>query len=51
MITVPVGINNMGLPFGMGIIQTASKEHLLVKYGSAIEALVGGRRLPPISEH
>jgi amidase len=46
MITVPVGVNNIGVPFGMGIIQTAWKEHLLVKYGSAIENLVGGRRLP-----
>jgi len=46
MITVPVGINNIGVPFGMGIIQTALKEHLLVRYGSAIEDLVGGRRLP-----
>jgi amidase len=46
MITVPVGINNIGVPFGIGIIQTAWKEHLLVRYGSAIEDLAGGRSLP-----
>jgi amidase len=46
MITVPVGIDNIGVPFGIGIIQTAFKEHLLVRYGSAIEDLVGRRMLP-----
>lgn len=46
MITIPVGVNRTGVPFGMGIIQTAMKEHLLIKYGSAIEYLVGGRMLP-----
>ncbi len=46
MITVPVGVNDAGVPFGIGIIQTAWKEHLLVKYGSAIESLVGGRKQP-----
>jgi amidase len=46
MITVPVGINNIGVPFGIGIIQTAFKEHLLVRYGSAIEDLVGRRMRP-----
>ncbi|TAQ84958.1 hypothetical protein B7494_g6715 [Chlorociboria aeruginascens] len=46
MITVPVGTNSEGVPFGMGIIQTSWKEHLLVKYGSAIEDIVGSRSLP-----
>ncbi|KAH8602431.1 amidase signature domain-containing protein [Bisporella sp. PMI_857] len=46
MITIPVGFNSNGLPFGIGIIQTAWKEELLVKYGSAIEDLIRGRRLP-----
>jgi len=46
MITVPVSINNIGVPFGIGIIQTAFKEHLLVRYGSAIEDLVGRRMRP-----
>ena len=46
MITVPVGINSIGVPFGIGIIQTAFKEHLLVRYGSAIEDLVGRRMRP-----
>ena len=33
------------IPFGLGIIQTAWKEHLLIKFGSAIEDLVRGRRV------
>jgi amidase len=46
MITIPVGVNEIGVPFGLGIIQTAWKENLLVKYGSAIEDLVGPRKRP-----
>jgi amidase len=46
MISVPVGVDGDGVPFGIGIIQTAWKEHLLVKYGSAIEDLARGRTLP-----
>lgn len=46
MITIPVGVNDAGVPFGLGIIQTGWKEHLLVKYGSAVEDLVGSRKRP-----
>jgi amidase len=46
MITVPVGVNDDGIPFGVGIIQTAWKDHLLVKYGSAIEDLIKARHKP-----
>ncbi|KAI1116097.1 amidase signature domain-containing protein [Nemania sp. NC0429] len=46
MITIPVGVNDNGVPFGMGIIQTAWKESKLVRYGSAIEDLVRPRRRP-----
>ena len=46
MITIPVGIGGNGLPFGIGIIQTAFKEDLLIKYGSAIEELTGPRPKP-----
>ncbi|KAG9230498.1 amidase [Amylocarpus encephaloides] len=46
MITVPVDIDKHGVPFGIAIIQTACKEDLLIKYGSAIEDLVRGRTLP-----
>jgi amidase len=46
MITIPVGVNDIGVPFGLGIIQMAWKENLLVKYGSAIEDLVGPRKRP-----
>ena len=46
MITVPVGVNAIGVPFGIGIIQTAWKEHLLIRYRSAIEDLVSPRQQP-----
>ncbi|TGJ87847.1 hypothetical protein E0Z10_g940 [Xylaria hypoxylon] len=46
MITIPVGVNDNGVPFGMGIIQTAWKENKLVRYGSAIEDLVHHRQRP-----
>jgi amidase len=46
MISIPVGIDGEGIPFGVGIIQSAWNEHLLVKYGSAIEDLARGRTLP-----
>lgn len=46
MITIPVGVNDIGVPFGMGIIQTAWKENLLVRYGSAIEDLIRHRHRP-----
>jgi amidase len=46
MITIPIGVNAVGLPFGLGIINSALRENLLVKYGSAIEDLVRGRKRP-----
>ncbi|KAI9708774.1 MAG: hypothetical protein M1820_003729 [Bogoriella megaspora] len=46
MITIPVGVNDSGVPFGMGIVQTAWKETLLIRYGSAIEDLVLHRHRP-----
>lgn len=46
MISVPVGVDGEGVSFGIGIIQTAWKEYLLVKYDSAIEDLARGRMLP-----
>lgn len=46
MITIPVGVNDIGVPFGIGIIQTAWKEHLLIRYGSAIEDLIRPRHRP-----
>lgn len=35
-----------GVPFGIALMQTAGREDLLVKYGSAIEDLVGMRPRP-----
>ncbi|KAI1748194.1 amidase [Xylaria castorea] len=46
MITIPVDVADDGVPFGLAIIQTAFKEDKLVKYGAAIEAVVGGRPRP-----
>lgn len=46
MISIPVDVDGEGVPFGIGIMQTAGREDLLLKYGSAIEDLVGGRKKP-----
>ncbi|KEZ45550.1 hypothetical protein SAPIO_CDS1884 [Scedosporium apiospermum] len=43
-ITIPVAVNkDDDVPFGLVIIQTAGREDLLIKYGSAIEHLIRGR--------
>ncbi|KAI8628277.1 hypothetical protein F5Y19DRAFT_147309 [Xylariaceae sp. FL1651] len=46
MITIPVGVGHDGIPFGLAIIQKAFQDDKLVKYGAAIEAVVGGRPRP-----
>ena len=46
IITIPVGENSEGVPFGIGIIQTAFQEEMLVRYGSAVEDLAGPRTRP-----
>ncbi|KAI1358530.1 amidase signature domain-containing protein [Xylaria arbuscula] len=46
MITIPVGVGDDGVPFGMGIIQKAWQEAKLIKFGSAIEDLVRHRPQP-----
>ncbi|TQB74949.1 hypothetical protein MPDQ_003982 [Monascus purpureus] len=46
MITVPVGVDDQGIAFGIGIIQTSRREDMLIKYGSAIESLIQGRTRP-----
>ncbi|KAI9693812.1 MAG: hypothetical protein M1822_003083 [Bathelium mastoideum] len=46
MITIPIGVNEKGVPFGMGIMQTAWKENLLIRCASAIEDLTGRRHRP-----
>lgn len=40
MITIPVGVNDTDVPFGIGIMQMAWNENLWVKSGSATEDLV-----------
>lgn len=37
MLTLPAGINSNAMPYGLGIMNTAWSEPLLVKWGSAIE--------------
>ncbi|KAI0100849.1 amidase [Nemania sp. FL0031] len=46
MITIPVNVGDDGVPFGLAIIQTANREDKLIKYGAAIEKIVGGRPRP-----
>ncbi|KAI1127177.1 amidase [Nemania abortiva] len=46
MITIPVDVGDGGVPFGLAIIQTAFGEDKLIKYGAAIEEVVGGRPRP-----
>lgn len=36
----------VGVPFGIALIHKAHEEKSLVRYGSAIERLVGGRPTP-----
>ncbi|KAH9833353.1 amidase family protein [Teratosphaeria destructans] len=46
MITVPVGVNDEGMPFGIGIMHSAWNEHSLIRCASAIEDLTGSRPRP-----
>lgn len=46
MVSVPVGLDKHDVPVGLAIIEPAWHEHLLVKWGSAIEDAVKGRRKP-----
>lgn len=39
-----------GVAFGIALMQTAGREDLLIKYGSAIEDLIGGRPRPEFRE-
>lgn len=36
----------VGIPFGLAIIHKAFREDKLIRFGSAIEDLIGGRPLP-----
>ncbi|KAJ3553172.1 hypothetical protein NPX13_g10945 [Xylaria arbuscula] len=46
MITIPVGVGDDGVPFGMGIIHKGWQEAKLIKFASAIEDLVHHRPQP-----
>ncbi|KAK6457812.1 Glutamyl-tRNA amidotransferase subunit A (Glu-ADT subunit A) [Scheffersomyces xylosifermentans] len=51
MITIPVSETSIGLPYGLGIMQTQWGEPKLIKYGSAIEDLIKGRTTPKFSDY
>ncbi|SCU84449.1 LAME_0C09516g1_1 [Lachancea meyersii CBS 8951] len=52
MITLPVGVKSTnGRPFGLGIMQSAWQEPLLIKYGSAIEDLLQYKSKPQFYEY
>ncbi|KAI9893924.1 MAG: hypothetical protein M1814_005477 [Vezdaea aestivalis] len=46
IMTTPVGVDDTGVPFGLGIMQTAWKENDLIRYASAIEDLIHHRHRP-----
>ena len=47
---VSAKLTETGVPFGIALIKTAGREDLLIKYGSAIEDLVGNRPRPEFRE-
>ncbi|KAM0745940.1 Glutamyl-tRNA amidotransferase subunit A (Glu-ADT subunit A) [Meredithblackwellia eburnea MCA 4105] len=46
-VTIPVGVDEWGVPFGISLVNTAFSEPILVKYGSAIDDALGHRRVVP----
>ncbi|EXJ82032.1 hypothetical protein A1O1_08100 [Capronia coronata CBS 617.96] len=46
MVTMPVGHNAHSIPVGLALIGTAWSEPTLIKYGSAIDDLIQGRKTP-----
>lgn len=50
MVTVPVGYNAHSVPVGVSLIGTAWSEPMLVKFGSAIDDLVRGRKKPAFEQ-
>ena len=46
MVSVPVGIGDDSIPFGIGLMQTAGEDGTLIRYASAIEAITGPRAQP-----
>ena len=51
MVTIPTGHGNAHeVPIGIGLIGTAWSEPRLVRYGSAIEDTIRGRKKPEFRE-
>ncbi|KAJ7468783.1 amidase signature enzyme [Mycena latifolia] len=50
-VTLPIGQDPWQLPFGLGLWGTAFSEAKLIRYGSAIDALVGWRGKPMFYEY
>ncbi|KAH8202579.1 hypothetical protein TruAng_003290 [Truncatella angustata] len=46
VITIPVGVDENGVPFGLAIMHKASREDQLIRFSSAIEHLVNKRPSP-----
>lgn len=51
MVTIPVDVDQDGMPYGLGIMQTAWGEPDLIKYASAIEDLLKHRPTPKYYEY
>ncbi|KIW19675.1 hypothetical protein PV08_00249 [Exophiala spinifera] len=50
MVTMPIGVNAHSVPVGIALIGTAWSEATLIRYGSAIDDLVQGRKKPQFIE-
>ena len=50
MVTIPIGQNAYSVPVGISLIGTAWSEPTLIKYGSALDDLIQGRKKPAFIE-
>ncbi|CAK5269247.1 unnamed protein product [Mycena citricolor] len=47
IVTIPIGIDEWHVPFGLSIVGTAWSEPTLIKFASAAQHALGGRRVKP----
>lgn len=50
MVTMPIGLNAHSVPVGIALIGTAWSEATLIRYGSAVDDLIQGRKKPQFIE-
>ncbi|KIW48706.1 uncharacterized protein PV06_01273 [Exophiala oligosperma] len=50
MVTMPIGLNAHNVPVGIALIGTAWSERTLIRYGSAVDDLIRGRKKPQFIE-